>query len=327
MSKLIVLCGLPASGKSTLSQDLKKKYNAIVLSSDELRSELLGDANRQDQNTNVFEEMNKRAKQYLESGTNVIYDATNINRKRRIHLIENELKADEYHIYYVNTPMSKCVCNDMVRERKVGFEPIDRMYKNLHIPTVLEGWNKVIFVNQDYVLESFNKEMFEYILSNNEPEHDDLFTELGKLFSEFTEVHDVPQDSSYHSFSISRHIYYTYKYILENYKGNRLLEMKVAALFHDLGKGYCKTFYNHKGEEKRYASFIGHENVSAQLASVYLSQLGYEDSFIKYVVDLIQFHMTPMNMSEKQEKKLRGLLTEEQYEDLMFLHEADLSAK
>jgi phage-related protein len=37
--------------------------------------------------------------------------------------------------------------------------------------------------------------------------------------------------------------------------------------------------------------------------------------------------MTPMNMSEKQETKLRSLLTEEQYKDLMFLHEADTSAK
>lgn len=327
MSKLIVMCGLPASGKSTLTKKLRVEYDAIVLSSDELRQELLGDVNKQDSNVNIFEEMNKRARNHIKDGKNVIYDATNINRKRRVHLITNEIQADEKHIYYLNTSIVKCYYNDSNRDRKVGYEVIDKMYRNLHIPTKLEGWDNIEFINADFKIESYWRDMFESILENEEPEHDNLFTDLGVIMHDFEDILNVPQDSKYHSFSISRHIFYTYKYILENYKGNKLLEMKVAALFHDLGKGHCKSFYNHKGEEKRWANYIGHENVSAQLAANYLYSLGYEDKFIKYVVDLIQFHMTPMNMSEKQEKKLKGLLTEEQYADLMFLHEADLSAK
>lgn len=327
MSKLLVLVGLPASGKSTLAQKLKEEHNAVILSSDELRQELLGDVNRQDQNVNVFDEMNKRAKRHLDSGQNVIYDATNINRKRRVHLIKNELKADEYHVYYMNKTIGNCFYNDGQRNRKVGYEVIDRMYKTIQIPTKLEGWDSVTFVNDEFKWQHNWKDIFESILDNVELDHDFLFDELGSVIDEFADIVDIPQDSSYHSFSISRHIYHTYKYILENYKGNRLLEMKVAALFHDLGKGYCKSFYNHKGEEQRYANFIGHDSVSAQLASWNLYILGYDDEFIKYVVDLVQFHMSVMNMSEKQEKKLRGLLTEEQFNDLMFLHKADLSAK
>lgn len=327
MSKLIVLVGLPASGKSTLAVELSKKENAVILSSDSIREEILNDVNDQSNNTKVFEVMNNRAKKLLNQGKTVIYDATNINRKRRIHLIKNELKANENVVYYLNTSIFDCIHNDSQRERKVGYEVIDKMYRTLQIPTKLEGWDEVIFINE-FQFEKCYKDSFELILTDNE--HDSLFREIGKLIPEFNNIFNVPQDSKYHSFSISRHIFYTYLYVknyYNRYDNKRYMEMLVAALFHDLGKGHCKSFYNYKGEEKRYASFIGHEFVSAQLASEYLTKLGYNDEFVKYVVDLIQFHMIPMNMSEKQEEKLKSLLTDEQFEDLMFLHEADLSAK
>lgn len=327
MSKLIMLCGLPASGKSTLSLDLAEKENAVVVSSDIMREELFNDVNNQDNNVDLFEKMHKRINKLLSEGKNVIYDATNINRKRRIHLINNELKADEYVAYYMNTPFNNCLLNDSNRARTVGRDVIDNMYKTLHIPTKLEGWDDVVFINGMEKGDSVSKQSFEDCFNIQDISHDDLFYNLEKIVEEFDDVYNVPHDSSYHSFSISRHIYHTFKYAQEEYKGERRMELLVAALFHDVGKGHCKSFYNFKGEEKRYASFIGHENVSAQLAAIYLTRMGYEDEFIKYVVVLIQFHMMPMDISEKQEKKLKGWITEEQYEDLMFLHEADLSAK
>lgn len=326
MSKLIMMVGLPASGKSTLAKKLASTYSAKILSSDEIREELFNDINHQSSNSKVFEVMNTRAKHLLNQGENIVYDATNINRKRRVHLIKHELKADENIVYYINTPLSKCLYNDSQRERSVGYEVIDKMYRTLQIPTKLEGWDEVKFINDDYKLEKQYKELLEIHLSSD-LDYEHLFTELGKIIDEVHDIYEVPQDSKYHSFSISRHIYYVYRYIKDKYNGERKLEMLYAALFHDLGKGHCKSFYNYKGEETRYASYIGHEWVSAQLASEHLVKLGYEDEFVKYVVDLVQFHMTPMNMSAKQEKKLRTLLTEEQYEDLMFLHEADLNAK
>jgi predicted kinase len=327
MSKLIVMVGLPGSGKSTLANELKAEHDAVILSSDDLRKEMFSDVNHQEDNSKVFDELHRRTKQCLENGQNVIYDATNINRKRRIHLINNEIKAKEKIVYYMNTPIGSCLYQDSLREKKVGYQVIDKMYKQLHIPTKLEGWDKVEFVHQCSILEQYHRDLVVSNLSIEDPDHEYLFSELGIVIPEFNEVYDVPQDSSYHSFSISRHIFYTYKHVLENYRGNRILEMKYAALFHDMGKGYCKSFYNYEGEEKRYASYIGHENVSSQIACYWLNQLGYNDDFVKYVVDLIQFHMMPMNEGERSINKLKSLLTEEQYGDLMFLHEADLQAK
>ncbi len=327
MSKLHLLTGLPASGKSTKAKEMAKQLNAIILSSDSLREELLGDVNDQSQNEMIFKELHSRINKLLSEGQDVIYDATNLNRKRRIHLIKNELKADEYHAYYFNSTLGECLHNDAQRNRKVGFEVLDKMYKTAQIPTKYEGWDSIEIFHPVFKLSQFYRDKFEELLSDEEPNHEDLFEEMIQVIYTFKDVYDIPHDSKYHSFSISRHIFYVYDYVMKNYKGDRKKEMLITSLFHDLGKGWCKSFINYKGEEKRYASYIGHEFVSAQLACYWLSILGYEDDFIKYVVDLVQFHMMPMDMSAKQERKLRELITVEQYEDLMFLHSADLNAK
>ena len=81
MNKLYMMIGLPASGKSTIAKELSKSEDAIIMSSDEIRKEF-GDINDQSQNEKVFEEVEKRIKEGLLK-SNVIYDATNINYKKR----------------------------------------------------------------------------------------------------------------------------------------------------------------------------------------------------------------------------------------------------
>ena len=82
MNKLVMLVGLPGSGKSTYAGKLKKE-GVIIHSSDRVREEL-GDVNDQSKNEEVFRILHKRIKDDLKSGKSVAYDATNLNRKRRI---------------------------------------------------------------------------------------------------------------------------------------------------------------------------------------------------------------------------------------------------
>lgn len=335
MSKLVVLVGLSGSGKSTLAKELKDTEKAVIVSSDSIREELFGDVNNQDNNRKVFEEMNNRANRYLSEGVNVVYDATNINRKKRIHLINNVIKADEYEVYYVATPYYQCVRRNNKRARKVPENVIKNMYKSVHIPTLLEGWDRVKFHYPEHVYEDRDvftgrypiESLIEDILEVDN--HDELFDtikyQLG-MHNKFEDIHDVPHDSSYHSFSISRHTFHVVEHLKEQ-RLERSYELLLAALFHDLGKGFCKSFYNHRGEKRKYASYIGHESVSSQLAIEILFTLGLKEEKIKYVVDLIQFHMKPMDMSAKTERNLKKLLSDKQFEDLMLLHEADLQAK
>ena len=81
MTKFIMMVGLPGSGKSLRAKNLAVKENAIIHSSDNLRQELFGDKNTQDNNEELFKELHRRIKHDLKGEQNVIYDATNISYK------------------------------------------------------------------------------------------------------------------------------------------------------------------------------------------------------------------------------------------------------
>jgi predicted kinase len=328
MSKFIMMVGLPASGKTTLAKQLAKTENAVVLSSDDLRVEMFGDVSHQEDNNEIFEEMNERTNELLSKGQNVIYDATNLNRKRRKHLINHVIKANKKIVYYLNESLETVIYrNSSRKERIVPNEVIKRMYKTLQIPVKNEGWDDVIFtgVENGYYLKKYRSQLETLIMKV--PDHDKLFKELAVYIRDFDTVYNLPHDSSYHSFSVSRHIYHVYKYIFENYKEKDKLVMLWAALFHDLGKAFCKSFVNYKGKETRYAHFIGHEFVSSQQAAWWLTVLGYDDQFVKDVSTLVQFHMIPMKASEKKLNEVKQLIGKNLFEKLMFLHEADMQAK
>lgn len=92
---LTVMCGLPASGESTYAHKLAKETGAIVFSSDELREEMFGNVNDQQHNHELFIELHRRIKDCLKSGKSAIYDACNINSKRRRAFLQ-ELSNDVF---------------------------------------------------------------------------------------------------------------------------------------------------------------------------------------------------------------------------------------
>ena len=330
MSKLIVLVGIQASGKTTHAENIAKEENAFVLSSDTIREEMYGPKYNPDSHTEVFEEMNRRARVILDGGMNVIYDATNLNRKRRVHLINQVLSADVYEAHYMNASVTIAEWNDKRRGNKVGPEIISRSYKSLQIPIRGEGWDKVKYfkVNGGNYLIGDGEEKEKFLLAVEN--HEELFHDnIIGLIPELKGIFNMPQDSSYHSFSVSRHTYYVYKHIKERFvapESERAI-LLWAALFHDVGKGYCKTFENFKGETVRHARFTFHENVSAQIAVQYLKPMGYSHDFIEKVATLVQYHMIPMGASEKKMDQVRATIGDALYEKLLVLHKADTLAK
>ena len=89
MTKLFMCIGLPASGKSEQAKKLAAEYNAEIFSSDELRVEMFGDVNHQENNNALFNELHKRIRECLASGKSAIYDACNINYKRRMEFLKS----------------------------------------------------------------------------------------------------------------------------------------------------------------------------------------------------------------------------------------------
>jgi predicted kinase len=81
---LIIVCGLPGSGKTTLSAELAKKLRATHFSSDAVRKDLLSRPGySEDEKQQVYGELLSRAKAALAQGKDVIVDATFYMRSHR----------------------------------------------------------------------------------------------------------------------------------------------------------------------------------------------------------------------------------------------------
>lgn len=327
MAKLIMLSGVPGSGKSTSSHDIAEKEGAKIFSSDEIYVELTGDEQHLENNKGVvFNELYSRVRAHLKTGETAIIDSTNISAKKRVGVLQQFKHATEKEIYQFITPFETCVARDQSRDRHVGRGVIRNMFLRIFVPFEEEGFDKVHYIvdptYQD-MLGTMTKSKFDTLVQTKQT-HDELFEQLN-MIPYFQHIYNLPQDSKYHAFSVSRHTYYVWLYIHEHYKGEDKFAMLCAALFHDIGKHLAKEFRS----DQRYAHFIGHENASAQITFGLLHSLGYELAFVKLVTKLVQLHMRlpREGATEKAFEKFKQSVDEDLYEKLVFFRTADESAK
>ena len=143
MAKLIVMVGVPGSGKSTYAKN-HFENNAEILSSDALRKELFGDENNQKNNDILFSELYSRARNFLNNNKNVVIDATNINVFERKRMLKNfeDLNVEKIAVV-IQTSIEKCLKQNAQRERRVDDSVIEMFFKNFEMPTTAEGFNKI----------------------------------------------------------------------------------------------------------------------------------------------------------------------------------------
>lgn len=314
---LYMLVGLPGSGKSTLAKDISKLHiNAKHISSDALRLELFGNEEHREDHHIVFNEMKRRTKEYLNNGISVVYDATNISSKRRIAFLKEFQKINCNKIcVYMARPLGQCIINDLNRSRKVGNNVILQMYKSLQVPSYYEGWDDIIIHYGEYV--NATSLGFHY---NENLTYEAYCNYILKHAAK--ECIDLAQDNSYHTLSVSRHMYKTFLN-LKNKTDNA--ELIIAALLHDIGKPFCKNFK----EGSMFANFYGHENVSAQIALIYLHRAGFTRTTILNIVQYIQLHMKMLSIQDNKNAllKLKNKVGDIIFDNLLLLHEADSNAK
>lgn len=298
MSKFLMMCGLPASGKSTIAQELSSRYGAHIHSSDELRRELFGDENDNSKNDELFHELHKRIKQDLSDQKNVIYDATNIHYKRRKAFLDEIKRYDcEKVCYLVATPYEMCQLQNEHREREVPEHVIKRMYTTFYIPQKYEGWDDIkIYWNM------------------GEPNWS--ISELLKYADGFN------QDNPHHDLTLGGHL----RKCLDNIDPSDLV-LGMAAILHDIGKPFTKTFKNKKGELSDIAHYYDHHLVGAYDAMFYLKSGGFKDEVILEICNYIQWHMQPYFMeTDKAKSKFIRLVGQDFYDKLTLLHQADKAA-
>lgn len=322
---MIMLCGLPGSGKSTLADQLTKNTNITIFSSDKIREELAGTSTTKEVNTPafnaiVFQELHKRIKTELLNGNDVIYDATNISSKKRIAFL-NELKdipcAKECII--VARQYENCLKANAEREHPIPDYVITRMYKNWNTPHWFEGWDSV----QVYY-----------------PDHDK--GALGMSIDIALQYKDFDQCNRHHTLTLGEHIYRTWELAAdEALDAEPFLThsdmcsgwyncVAEAALLHDIGKPFTKTFTNMKNEVTEDAHYYNHQNVGAYDAL--FVDTGYRDGIIA-ISTLINLHMYPYFWAKmepeqcaKMHEKYKKLWGNQVYDTVMLLYHADREA-
>lgn len=159
----IMLIGCPASGKSTVANDIANHgTNIAVMSSDAIRKELYGSESVQNNPHRVFSIMNERTLNCLKSGVSVVYDATNCTVKNRKGILSKVKRLKEnYNIsitaIVLQTPLNECIERDHNRERKVTEKVITRYYNSMEFPTKEEGFDNIYKCKTENGLITYNE--------------------------------------------------------------------------------------------------------------------------------------------------------------------------
>lgn len=298
----VLLVGLPGSTKSTYAKQLAKE-DYIVHASDMIHAEL-GDETDQSRNSEVFDILNKRVKNDLMSGKDVCLDATNLRRKNRMHMLRM-LKGIKCHkkCIVMCVPFEECFDNNLSRERQVPDYAMFKMLENWQIPVAQDGWDEIELVYPKPEYEGYYGDPFAYI----------------------EELKEYDQGNRHHTLSLGTHMMRAGNWYLASY-GN-FDNVALAAYMHDIGKPYCRTETNIKGEDDGESHYYNHHNCGSYL-SLFFDMTDWPWIDKQYVALLIELHMRPHLEYKASEQKLQKdtvLFGDKTISDVYKIHDCDLA--
>jgi hypothetical protein len=197
------------------------------------------------------------------------------------------------------TPFDECLKRNVNRDRTIPEHVIRKMYMNWNTPYWYEGWDFIKVERGEFK-------------NNGYPVH---------IIEEFINYN---QDSIHHKLTLGEHLEKTWECVCKN-GGD--LPLRIAALLHDCGKPFTKSFLNSKGETTENAHYYQHHCVGAY-DSLFYNTI---DNPLDHAI-LIQWHMQPYFWEkdelkgEKQMSKYKKLWGDKLFNDIMLLHKADKMA-
>lgn len=142
--RIVVLVGLPGSGKSTYIQ----RAGGGGLSSDGIRVMLADDATDQSIHEPVFQTLRYLLRQRLALGRPVTYiDATNLTAQERSPYIGiGKSYGCEVEAVFFDVPLATCMERNARRQRVVPEEAMWKMAEKLKPPSLEEGFSRIEIV-------------------------------------------------------------------------------------------------------------------------------------------------------------------------------------
>ena len=313
---LFTMIGLPGSGKSTIAETLivdrnGEHFHPVIHSSDNLRKELFGEEETQGDNNEIFSELHKRIKRDLIDGKDVVFDATNVNKKFRIQFLNDLKKVDCFNVAIcVMTPYELCLKNNASRERVVPENVIRSMYLKWCPPAKQEGFDDIVLCYSFGDIDAKTK----YDLHN--------------FFGGEINACDIKQENRHHKRTIGDHCIQAAVNIIYSSPNN--YNLYLAALLHDIGKPFTKSHFNAKREETKECHYYNHQHCGAYDSLFYTYNLSPDEDEMIYIANLIYYHMHPFlawKQSEKALRRDRNLMGDDFIFEVIQLHRADRDAK
>lgn len=307
MKTFIMCIGLPGCGKSTWCVQQETLYNSLSISTDKIRKELYGSESEQGDPNKVFKIAKDRVVNGFEIFDTVILDATNIQKKHRMHFIKaikQSVKDVVVKAFWFAVPVKVCKERNNQRDRNVPEYVIDKMYKLFSPPGKEEGFDEFAIV----------------ICYDN-------FTSQSATIQKFLDVADsFDQQNKHHTLTLGEHVRVASQYV-KQHGGSDIL--CTAALLHDVGKLVTASHKNSKGEITDELHYYQHHCCGAYEIPFYLfGDISLSVDDIVYIANLVYYHMHPLRewKSDKKRKKDVALFPKEFLKDLLLLNEGDVYA-
>lgn len=312
---LYITIGLMGVGKTTWAKDHCEGTGGLHLSSDGIRMRLYGTLKGQTtpvQNKEVFRVMQEGLDSFStdDSLTTAYYDATNLNRKKRIQVYTWAKSRGITVIAKVFLKPLQDLLNRNDRRdegEQVPEDIIRERYKDLQVPRLGVDCDEV---QVEGVMSDFHYE----------------------IYGGLSENHDSP----HHAESIKEHILLTLLGCQEFEGQPYYPQLLDVAGHHDLGKAVCRKVdtedlphknYFRDQNNGLYCTYMGHAEVSACYYLAYMNEEGLlDDKKAQQVLEAIFQHM---NAHQGISKRVinRNKLTEQDLELINTFKQIDSKSK
>ena len=209
------------------------------------------------------------------------------------------------------------------RKKRVPSDIINRMYRNFEIPHKNEGFDEIIVdFDERTNLYLGNKSKGGIGFLKDELLAIETYDDYKKLLCQLglNQCVDMPQDSKWHTLSLSRHMYFCFRAVREYHWYD--INLVIASMLHDISKPKVRT----EDEDQKYAHYYGHENASAyDVIDILLRYVRIDIEDILEIAWLIGNHMKLKNNIDKD--KFSNIIGYDDYLRLEALDNADNSAK
>ena len=216
----------------------------------------------------------------------------------------------------------RCVGNPMERFAEDGL----RIMRALRFSSVLgfeveEATSEALFSEKDRLdvvsRERIQKEL-QGILCGNDVERvlRDYAEVIEKVIPEIRPMIGFDQKNKYHIYDVWEH---TLR-VVSGIPGKP--ELRLAALFHDIGKPECFTL-----DENGVGHFYGHPGVSRKMADSIMRRLKFDNKTREKVLTLVEWHDLRPSSTDRSVRKTLARVGEELFLDWLALKRADNGAQ